>query len=544
MIRKLYFLRVLSLFLLGIPAMGQTVELNVSTPGTLNTMLTDAEWDTVKSLKVTGSINGRDIDFIHSLAGGKSVRFRRRETLEELSLVLHSIKSVQETFFEYETFLNNDGSIEVVSEDNDLGCILSGCHTLKSVIMDWDFVSDLKPYMFAGCSSLKNIVLPNTGVETIEYCVFAECTGLTDVNFLPKSVKTIRHKVFYGCTALTNIVIPSSVKDIDHDAFNGCPALTNINVERGNLAYASIDGVLLDKDGVLRQYPIGRKGPFAIPPYATSIGGEAFYGCTGLTSVSIPSSVELIWSSAFEGCTGLTSVSIPSSVRVIGGRAFKGCTSLTSVSIPSSVKHIDDDTFSGCTGLTSVPIPSSVTRIGHRAFYNCTGLTSFSIPSSVTNIGYNVFEGCTGLTSVSIPSSVMYINKDTFKGCTGLTSVSIPSSVRSIGSKAFWGCTGLKKVYCFSETEPLVPSDGFSESIYEDCILYVPKGSYFTYLVSAWGAFKNIQEMDLTGIGGLEINEEAGGDTYYSVDGKPQSTLKGIGIVRKKNGKTYKIWKK
>lgn len=83
--------------------MGQTVELNVSTPGTLNTMLTDAEWDTVKSLKVTGSINERDIDFIHSLAGGKSINFKERTTLEELSLILHSIKS-EGIFYRYDFF--------------------------------------------------------------------------------------------------------------------------------------------------------------------------------------------------------------------------------------------------------------------------------------------------------------------------------------------------------------------------------------------------------------------------------------------------------
>ena len=78
----------------------------------------------------------------------------------------------------------------------------------------------------------------------------------------------------------------------------------------------------------------------------------------------------------------------------IAGRAFSGCTGLTSVTIPSSVTSIGSDAFSGCTGLTSVTIPSSVTTIGYNAFSDCTGLTSITIPSSVTSIGERAFSGC------------------------------------------------------------------------------------------------------------------------------------------------------
>ena len=63
----------------------------------------------------------------------------------------------------------------------------------------------------------------------------------------------------------------------------------------------------------------------------TSIGYEAFYGCSGLTSVEIPSSVTSIGNSAFYGCSGLTSVDIPSSVTIIGAYVFYGCSGVTSV---------------------------------------------------------------------------------------------------------------------------------------------------------------------------------------------------------------------
>ena len=216
-----------------------------------------------------------------------------------------------------------------------------------------------------------------------------------------------------------------------------------------------------------------------IPSSVTSIGYYAFRSCTGLTSITIPSSVTSIGNSAFSGCSNLMnivvvddnpeyssldgivfnkdktkiilcldnkkgSVTIPSSVTSIGDYAFSGCSGLTSIDIPSGVTLIERSAFSGCRGLTSVTIPSGVTLIRDYAFSSCSGLTSVTIPSSVTLIGFSAFSGCRGLTSVTIPSAVRSIEDYAFQDCSGLTSVTIPSSVLSIGDFAFSGCSGLK----------------------------------------------------------------------------------------------------
>ena len=191
----------------------------------------------------------------------------------------------------------------------------------------------------------------------------------------------------------------------------------------------------------------------------TSFGSYCFERCTGLTSITIPSSVTKIGYGCFSHCTGLTSITIPSSVTSLDG--FDGCTGLTSITIPSSVTEIGNGCFEGCTGLTSITIPSSVTKLGHSCFYGCTGLTSITIPSSVQVLYYYCFYGCTGLTSVTIPSSVTELQSCCFEGCTGLTSITIPSSVKRLGESCFEGCIRLTSFtipacvtklerYCFS----------------------------------------------------------------------------------------------
>ena len=178
----------------------------------------------------------------------------------------------------------------------------------------------------------------------------------------------------------------------------------------------------------------------------TSIGEYAFYGCSSLTSVTIPNSVTSIGASAFSGCSGLTSVTIPNSVTSIGNWAFSGCSGLTSVTIPNSVTSIGEWAFYNCSGLTSFTIPNSVTSIGDNAFSGCSGLTSVTIPNSVTSIGWASFYACSGLTSVTIPNSVTSIGWYAFSGCSGLTSVTIPNSVTSIGAYAFRECKNITKL--------------------------------------------------------------------------------------------------
>ena len=102
----------------------------------------------------------------------------------------------------------------------------------------------------------------------------------------------------------------------------------------------------------------------------------------------------------------------------IGDYAFYGCSGLTSLTLPSGVTKIGDSAFSCCTGLTSLTLPSDLTEIDNWAFYGCSGLTSLTLPSGVTKIGYSAFYGCSGLTSIYVYTEKLpKMESSVFKDC-------------------------------------------------------------------------------------------------------------------------------
>ena len=243
-----------------------------------------------------------------------------------------------------------------------------------------------------------------------------------------------------------DIIIPEKVKDNDgveyivtslsESCFNGCSGLTSITIPSSVISLG--ESCFNDCSGLTS---------ITIPSSVTSLGNYCFSGCSGLTSITIPSSVTSLGNDCFWGCRGLTSITIPSSVTSLGNDCFWGCRGLTSITIPSSVTSLGRSCFKSCTGLTSITIPSSVTSLGESCFAYCTSLASITIPLSVTSLGDECFKSCTGLTSITIPSSVTSLWERCFDDCSGLTSITIPSSVTSLGKYCFNDCKNLETVY-------------------------------------------------------------------------------------------------
>ncbi len=369
--------------------------------------------------------------------------------------------------------------------------------TVSKVIIP-DVIVGIDDGAFSACTKIKTIIGNATNVSTV-----AKQTKSSSFSVNITSGTSINDYVFSGCTGLTSVTIGNSVTSISKSAFSNCKGLTSIIVGKENTKYHSAGNCLIET--ATKTLILGCKTS-VIPTddSLTSIGNYAFYGCTELTSVTIPDSVTSIGNYAFYKCIGLTSVTIPDSVTSIGNSAFYGCTGLTSITIPDSVTSIGSSAFSSCNKLqdiyitdiaawcniseldnlmyygssnkklyinnelaTSITIPNGVTTIPSYAFSGCTGLTNVTIPDSVTSIGSSAFRDCTGLTSITIPDSVTSVGSSAFCGCTGLTSIVIPDRVTSIGSSAFSGCTGLTTVNWNAVACKSAGSSGYS--IFSNC---------------------------------------------------------------------------
>ena len=198
----------------------------------------------------------------------------------------------------------------------------------------------------------------------------------------------------------------------------------------------------------------------------TGIGDEAFKGCSSLTSITLPNSIQEIGPYAFKDCSSLTSITLPNSLQIIDPYAFEDCLSLTSITLPGSIQEIGVDAFSGCPletinfcpGIETIGedafnnafgdcssvsvaliLPEGLKYIGNKAFANCSSFTSITLPNSLQEIGPYAFENCSSLTSITLPNSIQEIGSYAFVG-SSITSIMLPSSIQKISDGAFSRC--------------------------------------------------------------------------------------------------------
>jgi len=370
-------------------------------------------------------------------------RTARRALPAFIALLLLALSIAAQAQFTYTT---NNGTITITGYTGPGGDV-----TIPATINGYP-VTSIGNFAFSYCSSLTSVTIPN-GIASIGDDAFLACTGLTNVT-IGNGVTNIGVEAFAECGELATVSLGSHVTTIGSDAFKICTSLGSI----------TIPDSVVDLD----------TGYWDIGP---------FFGCSGLTNVTLGQGLTNIGNATFAGCVSLRTIAIPANVTVIGGGEFSGCSSLTNINVDplnpafSSLDGVVFDKsqttliqFPG--GRASYHIPDSVTSIGGSAFGASTSLRRVTIGNSVTNIGEFAFADCGGLTNVTIPNSVTSIGVYAFSACSGLTSLTIPNSVTSIGYYAFYYCTSLTNVY-FAGNAPAVDGTVFIDS-HNPNVYYLP----------------------------------------------------------------------
>ena len=314
----------------------------------------------------------------------------------------------------------------------------SGCTALTQVIMP-NSVTNIGPSAFCGCSNLADIAIPDS-VKTIGEGAFDDCAeslydtaaipGVTmvdgwavafDEEAPPSSLDTtgmrgIADRAFYQCFGLTGLTIGDGVRHVGEMAFEGCINLESVSISKdvigfgrqafsrcgkllsfsvddANEHYASIEGMLCDKQG------------------------ELLVCCPGgAVSVAIPPSIKTIGESSFCECASLQEVSIHDGVLDIGNWAFEDCDALAKVAIGNGVLRIGNGAFDGCMALAEVVIPDGVTGIGSYAFGSCSALKSVVVGKSVRNIDYGAFAYCGNLVDIVFKGNAPRLNESYYSG--------------------------------------------------------------------------------------------------------------------------------
>ncbi len=415
----------------------------------------------------------------------------------------------------------------------------SDCSSLTSVTIP-NTVTRIGVSAFAGCSGLISFIIPNN-VTSIGSSAFSGCSGLTSVT-IPNGVTSITNSMFSGCSSLISITIGSGVTYIGSDAFYNCSGLQKVivpdiaawcaisfaNNSDNPLYYAH--HIYSDDNTEIKELVITNK--------FTCIERYAFYGCFGLTSVTIGNSMTSIEKYAFDGCFGLTSVEFHCAQI---GSWFKGMTSIKEVVIGNEVTSIGARAFEGCSGVEKVVI-SDIAKwcsfvfggysdnplyYAHHIYSDKnTEITEIVIPEGVNIIGQYAFYNCENITSVAIPSSVTSIGKNAFSCGIKLSTVNVNMNIPIEIDESVFEFTG----------------ENYSKDIiYLAATLNVPKGSKNLYSnVKGWKKFANIQEVDFSGV--ETIKQKSTPTSYYSVSGEKLNNVhRGVNIIRMSDGTTRKV---
>lgn len=342
------------------------------TAGSLSTILTETELNSMTDLTLNGSMDARDFSFI------RSGRFYRLKTIDLSNVEIAAYAYYPKNQLPSSAFLR--------------------CTFLTAIILP-NSITSIGDSAIYRCSALTSIIIPDS-VSRIGVSAFHYCTNLVSVK-LSSNLKKIEDFAFFMCVKLSSATIPPALEHIGDWAFELC-ALTSLKFPK-SVSFIG-NGAFYDCNALIS---------LTLPESVKHIGKYAFAGC-GIMEVTIPTSLDSILDQTFRSCTNLAIIKIPNSVHYIGTSAFSDCSSLTSITIPDSVSYIGENAFYNCTGLTtfqvSNPIPIDLSSSPHVFDFIDKHLCTLYVPSGalsayVSAVNWNDFVRISEINGVVPPET-------------------------------------------------------------------------------------------------------------------------------------------
>ena len=311
----------------------------------------------------------------------------------------------------------NEGDELIVGEN-----AFSGCSSLKSLNIPARYAT-FDPAVLGDSSSIENIIvsedhetyssvnglLCNKDGDTLIYCPAGRRGALR----IPSGIRTIGKSACAGCSNLTSLIIPSFVTRIENNAFEYCSRLTSVTFAGGNA--------------------LGSK---------LSMGNSVFANCESLSKITFEenSNVVAIGDGVFSGCTKMSSIKLPASLQSVSARLFDGCSNLVNIEVEESSKYLATE--------ESVLYNKEKTRM---IYYPSSKNNSVLVlPETVEIIDANLFNGNVSLEKVVFGKNIKEIGANAFYGCANLMTIVFVKGGENeltIGEKAFASCSALQGVY-------------------------------------------------------------------------------------------------
>ena len=332
---------------------------------------------------------------------------------------------------EYEYSALSDGTIEITGY-NGTGTAVS----IPSAI-DGKTVTSIGRTAFYENGNITSVVIPNT-VTKIGEGAFTRCTKLTSIT-IGNKVETIETYAFDE-TAISTITIPASVKTIGDYIFYDCMNLKTINVASGSTSFASVNGVLFDKNITkLISYPIAKTNTtYTIPSTVTTIGELGFRKCTYLEQINIPNSVTTLENFAFSHLPKLKTITLPSSITTIWSYTFEECSSLTSITANVNVEEFPSYFVNNCDNLEKIDLSNAkIKETNIASFSNCDKLTTVILPDTLEVLSHMTLYRCNTITSLDIPSSVKRVEESFYLYCNNFKNYTIPDGLVEDGNGGY-----------------------------------------------------------------------------------------------------------